>query len=395
MEFLQQKKRLKGFVNKLKAANLRDTIKKKTHLRLRFYTTLRDFIQGAGGRSPHAYFSWYEKQLDYRMKVQPSWKKAYHRLTSSKSDRSFRNFLAACEADLSGKTDFFSAIKAWLPDDEFRVLKSAQSTNISKEINLAIKICEEKEKTKKQMASVIKKNIPMFIMGFVVHFILYEFVYASFVNPGDIQNKSISEMNITEMVYVTYNFIKNNWILLGVAIVAVGVFISWSNKNWHKRGFNIRANYIDFLPPYSLSKVKEQYNFLMLLNSFIQSGKNFQDAVDEASAGSTPYVKRHIAEIKRNSTKAANEAINIYFLGDYGCDIRDRGENVALSEAINDLLPGITQKKEERLESVIAVSMWLTTKPLIYGTLGISAFGVVLSIIDLITSTGALDSGML
>lgn len=391
--YIKNPTKIKQLFEKMQRANLRDTMKKKNLLRQRFYVTLRDFIQGAGGRPPHAYFSWYEKQLDYRMRVQPSWKRFYFKITNKKSDQGFRNFLRACERDLNQHSNFFSAIKEWLPDDEFRVLQSAQSTNITKEINLALQICEEKEKTKKQMSTVVKKNLPMFFVGFMVHFFLYQFVYANFVNPYEMEGRPFSDYSVTESVYACYQFITANYGKIFIGIVAFAAFISWSNKNWHKRGFHLRSNYFDFIPPYSLSKVKEQYNFLMLLNSFIQSGKNFSDAVDEASSGSSPYVRKHISEIRRNSTKAANEAINIPFLGEYGCDIRDRGENVSLSEAINDLLPSITAKKEEKLENVIGVSMWLTTKPLVYGSLAISTFGVVMSIIDMLMSSGAFDSG--
>lgn len=392
MDPLDYLAKINSYIKKLKAAALRDSVKKKTPIRRRFYVTLKDFIQGAGNRPPHAYFSWYEKQLDTRMKVQPSWKKAYYRLTKTKSDQTFRSFLKACDRETSKTSDFFSIIKAWLPDDEFRILKSAQSSDIRREINLAIQVCEEKERSRQKIISIIKKNIPLFVIGFVIHTILYQFVYANFVSMSEIQGVSFFDLSLPEKNYVVYEFFLGNWLAILMALSAFFAFLAWSNKNWHKKGFNIRVNYFDFIPPYSISKIKEQYNFLMLLNSFIQSGKNFQDALDETAAGASPYVKRHIAEIKRQSTKAANEAINIPFLGEYGCDIRDRGENISLSEAISELLPDISRRKDEKMDAVVGISMWLTTKPLVYGTLGISAAGVVMSILELVTSSGVLSS---
>ena len=189
-------------------------------------------------------------------------------------------------------------------------------------------------------------------------------------------------MDMLEKNFMRYDWVIDNYLLIGATIVGISLFLSWSIKNWRNRCVFIREHYIDYLPPYSLAKINEQYNILMIMHSFMKSGKGFADSLEQVIEGASPYVRYQVQKIINNTTEQAHVAMNTFYLGEYGSDVRDRANHISLDKAIGDLLPAIKASKIERFDRIIKITMMLSFKPVIYGSLGAAIVPLFISIFN-------------
>jgi hypothetical protein len=360
----------------------KDAIKKKHTIRRRFYTLLLDYLESPGASSPNDFFAWYLDRLDERMKMAPQWQSAYFNLTKTKNEASFRKFLNSCLESTSEKTDFIDIIKPWLPDDEYRIIASTTSSDIEKVVRIAIEMCEEKNSIQQQIKTAVFSNIPIMGIGFFFHWVLYSFVYTSFITPGIEDRLSWEEMNLLQQNYMRYEWFIANYHYVIMALVAIGMAISWSIKNWHKRAVFFREQYIDYIPPYSLSKVNEQYNILMIIASFMRSGKSFAESLNQVREGASKYVQYQVDKIIMNDTVQAHISLNTFYLGMLGSDIRERAQHISLEKAISGLLPEMKKEKNQRFDRIVKITMMLTFKPVIYLSLAASIVPVFINIYE-------------
>lgn len=360
----------------------KDAVKKKHTIRIRFYGLVKGYINSPGSESPNAFFDWYLEQLDKRMECRPQWAQAYFKVSGQKNEQSLRSFLEKCRNELTEKPSFTEVIKEWVPQDEYQIIASTSSSDISDVLDLAVEMAEEKQTTSEQIKGAIFSNLPLILIGVFFHWFIYSFIYKSFVTPGFAERKIWEDMTIVEQNYMIYEWFMNtgNLVLFIAVLVAVGVAIGWSIKNWHKRGVFIREHYIDYLPPYSLSKINSQYNILMVINNFMKSGKSFGDSVEKVLEGASPYVRMQVSKIISNSSAKANDAINIFYLGEYGSDVQERGNHIPLEQAIDSLLPAIKKSKSEKFDKTVKISMMVTFKPLIYLSFGYALIPVLMQI---------------
>ena len=360
----------------------RSEIKGKHPVRVRFYTLLMDYLNGPGSPAAGDFFMWYIERLDERKRMSPQWMQAIYKVTKKENESGFRNFLIDCHNRFQSNPDFTEAIKPWIPDDEFRILSSSTSSDITGVIKIAIQICQEKDEVEKQIKGAIFAALPTFMIGLLMHYVIFNFVYSSAVTPGFMDVKTWSELTLVEKNYAAYSWIMENWLLCGVGLIGVFMFFKWSVKNWHNRLVFIREHYFDYLPPYSLAKTNEQYNTLLILSSFMRSGKSFNESLLEVSDGACKYVKMQVAKILNNDTEQASVALNIFYLGTFGSDIRDRSKYMPLENAIETLLPRMQKEKNEKFQRIVNLSMLLTLKPLIIGSLVFSIVPVLMSLMS-------------
>lgn len=375
---LELKERLSSASQKMQV----NTFKTKHMMRRRFYTLLLDYINAPGVSSPADFFDWYIGRLDERMRLSPQWLKAFYGLTKAKNEPAYRSFMQYGSEKSRSEPDFTKVLKEWLPDDEYRVLSSGTTADISGELRIVIEMCDEKQAIQQQFHNAIFANIITVMMGVAGHWILYSFIYQSFVTPGFQKSKTWDQMSMVEQNYMRYEWVFNNYLLVIAIVFALSMFLKWSIKHWHKKAVFFREHYIDYIPPYSLSKVNEQYNILMLTSSFMRSGRSFAESLEMVREGSGPYIRRQIDKILNNSTEQSHIAINTFYMGDYGSDIRDRANYVPLGQSIESLLPGIKLSKTARFQRIVNVTLLLTFKPLVYGSLALSLVPLVMQILD-------------
>lgn len=365
----------------------KDGFKKKHQKRKKFYSLLHGYINSPGKKNPADFFDWYIERLDERMKTESQFSRAYYKVSKSKNEPGFRSFLNDCASRSYENNDFMSIIKPWIPEDEYRIISSSTLSNISEVLELAMGMCDEKEGTQKQVHGAFFSNIPTIFIGVFFHWIIFSFIYESFVTPGFSDGKQWEELSMLEQNYLRYEWVISNYMYVLGGIFAVIMFLSWSIKNWTKNGVFIRENYIDFFPPYSLVKLNNQYSTFMLLANFMRSGKSFSESLELVKEGATPYVQYQVDKILDNSTVQAHVAINTLYFGEYGCDIRDRANNISLEKAISDLLPGMLESKTSKFDRIVKVSTAVSFKPLIYGSLAAGIVPLFISIFESLPKT--------
>lgn len=367
----------------------RNNFKTDVKRRLRYYQLLRDYINSPGSTTAEAFFSWYPEQLDKRAEAGPVIAKTFRRITKSKSDASFRVFLADGALRHESGEGLTSILQDWIPDDELRVLLASSSSDITNSLDVLIDICQDKINNAKQITDAISSNTPLILIAFLLHWILYSMLYTSFVSPSIVEDtRPFSEFSLLEQRYIQYHWISQiqNALLASGILVIILLFFNWSVKNWSERGVRLREEFFDFLPPYSLSKINQQYQVLMVVNNFFEAGSSFSEALTQAKKGSSPYVSYQIDKILANSSTKANEAINTLFFGELGSIIRERGEHVPLQQAIKALVPTMRAMKKEKFDRAIKWSTLITIKPIIYLSFAYAIFPIVMYFVEIMTT---------
>lgn len=365
----------------------KDAIKKKPLIRIRFYTILIDYINSPGVSSPNNFFSWYLERLDDRMELMQPSILFMMKLFKKKNEAGFRKFLEDCNEKTTEDGTFFDYIRDWIPDDEYRILTSSSASDMTPVLKMVIEMCEDKAFTQKQIMESITGNIPIVIVGLVMHWVLFSFLYGNVTTPGFEERTTWEAMTIVERNYLRYTWISSNFVYVIIGLVAIVAAFKWSIKNWSNRLIFIREKYIDFLPPYSLARVSEQYNILMILSSFLKSGSSFSESLKEVKKGGSPYVQYQVQKILDRDDIKANDALGSFYLGSFGADVRERANHIPLERAISDLLPRIKIEKRENFDKIVKITLMVSFKPLIYFSLGYSVVPVLFGIFDSLPKT--------
>lgn len=380
---------IKDFLEETSEKYQKSNFKTDVSRRVRYYSLLRDYINSPGASTAEAFFSWYPAQLNLRMEKSPALVRMFYQLTKSKNDASFRLFLDDAASRHEVGEGLVSILRDWIPDDELRVISSSASSDITDSLDILIDMCQDKINNQKQLTDAITSNMPLLLITVLLHYIIFSMLYTSFVSPSILEGtKEFSTLTLIEQRYLQYYWLSQP---LNLAFI-VGIFagaiygLKWSVQNWFEKGNWLREEVFDFLPPWSLSKINQQYQVLMVINNFFKSGASFSEALLHAKKGAPPYVQYQIDKILSNSSVQANEAINIQFFGEMGNIIRERASHIPLQDAIQSLVPTLRQMKKDKFEKTIRISTWVTIKPLAYGSLALALSPVVMYFVDLMSS---------
>lgn len=346
--------------------------------RLRYYNLLKDYLNSPGASTAEAFFSWYPEQLDIRMEKSPFLVRQYFNLTKSKNDASVRAFMLDGWSRNSAGEGLLSILRDWVPDDEVRVLAASTSSDITKSLDILIDMCQDKINNAKQITSALSSNAPIIIISALLHYIIYSMLYTSFVSPMVFDTPE-SQLTPIEKNYLVYYWIGQplNALLTLLVIVAIVVGLRWSIRNWSERLVALREEFFDFIPPWSLSRINQQYQVLTVINNFLESGSSFMEALEQAKKGASPYVQRQIDKIMANSSIPPHEAINTLFFGEMGHVIRERGSHINLSSAISTLVPKLREMKKASFDRTISIMTTVTIRPLVFLSLAWSLWPVI------------------
>lgn len=370
-------------LNNIGEAAQKDTIRKKPAIRKRFYMLVKDYQSSAGTKPLNDFFEWYINQLDKRMEVAPQWLDFWYKITKKKNDQSLRSFLEACHR--SDIPDFKEKIKDWIPSDEYMILASQKKSDITDGLDIVIGLCDEKEEAGKQIATILSASLPTLIIGIGFHSLLYGFIYPVFVRISD--SDTWATMTDAEQVLFIYEWIASYYYVILGTIIGLAVFITQSIKKWSKRGMFFRENYVDFMPPYSVSKMTAQYNIVSLTYNYLRCGMSEYDAIMEMKRGSSDYVAYQVDKITNQVNVKTTDAFNTLFMGEFGCDVAERGQYVNLQEALGELVDGMKQRRSETITKIINRTFKFTLKPIVFGSIGLALVPLIMEIANMIPDT--------
>lgn len=367
-KILQKIMGLKGkataFINDLSDKNAKDYLTKKHDKRIEFYNLLIDFMRSPGESNPLRFFDWYLNALNDRMKKEPEPLRVWRKLSGSKNQSTIRHILEQCKKRVETESDFNKVIKPYLPNDEYRIIASAAKADITSEIEAATEIAIDKQTASKIKWDAVKSNVPVIIIAGLIHYVLYTEIYDPAVIPNFHEKTSYSEMSLTEKGYYHYYIFITYWYLFLAAAVGLTSYIIWLTKNWCKHGIHLRENYFNYIPPFSIVRLSEQYSLILIVSSSMRAGKNFYTALEEAREDATQYMKLQVGRILERSNLPAHEAMDTDFMGEFGSMIKDRGQHVQIDVAMISLLEKIRKIKNERLATTVNVSVKMTLRPL-------------------------------
>jgi hypothetical protein len=370
-DLTELKTKWKNFSDKQARKMLIDSFQKKNHLRLRFYTALLDYIQSTDSQNTNTFFSWYLERIDKRDGKTAHLMRLIQKVTKKKSDGKFRNFLGYCIADIGKGRDFVTVIKPWLPLDEYQLLSANKNSDYSGVLEALIEIVKDKVDSGKLVTSALTAILPTFLVIGIVHAVLATVLYPSFITSSVIDGIIPSDRDMTslETRYLSYLSIINNPILIVTVAIIFFAVIYWSVGNWSKRGLFLREQYFDFLPPYSLSKIKNQYQISLLIYHYMHAGVKWINALQAIQKISTPYVRQVLDQIIQRSIKRKpGEALNIFFMGETGDTIEDRAAKKDLTVALEKMLPSLREKKNSAFEGTVNLTAKIIFKPAAWGS---------------------------
>lgn len=357
--------------------------------RFEFYTLLHDYLSSPGQVSPIDFFGWYLNQLDKEMHKEPEIVRHWRRFSRTSNRPVLRTMLEDCRNKVrTVSADFAGAVTDWLPDDEGRILTVAITSDIREQLQTAMAICQEKISAAKLMSNAVSSNAILFIMMIIVHYVIYDFLYRSFItSPAiiepDFAAERLSEIDKAFLIYHWFT-LPTSWGLIALSAFGLYAGTRFLIRNWTTKFAHFREQYVDFLPPFSIAKLSTQYEIVMITNAFMKIGYGFYDAVAECKAGASPYAKKQIDKILDNKSEQAHKAFNTFYMGSFGNMLESRSENIPFEDALASLLPKLSEIRKEKFNRILSLTLLLTVKPLLIGSAIVAIMPIVMHMANII-----------
>lgn len=386
MDFGNIKTYLKWKADALIFSNLKEQFKKKHILRMRIYDTLLDYMNTPGTTGDNGYFAWYTNQLNRRAEKSPYAARLYFKARNINNDQTFRNFLNHCMKRTSLGDDMKVVLKDFIPDDEYNLYLSNTKSDQRSIIEALKVVCKDKMETSKLIGSIIFSNLFIIIFSVVVHVVIYNFLYKALLPAEVLYIEGIPDRELTPMEsnYYMYKTLINYWHVFLATLISLILLLRWSIKNWTTRLIILREEFFDFLPPYSINKVKIQYEILMMLYYNLESGKKWLESLELIKRLSTPYAKHHIDKIiRRTPTNKPNEALNIFYMGAAGDYIDSRSAGRNFVEVLGESVISLQVAKMELIEGITSKIKTFVVIPLVWGGIALSAVPVFIHILSI------------
>ncbi|MBE8232832.1 MAG: hypothetical protein HAW67_03795 [Endozoicomonadaceae bacterium] len=374
-------------LNRLNTASLMSYLKGKHHVRIEFYLNLLDFLEYNRDKPINTFFSWYlEKMKGRREKSHILIKFLRKRFNMSFTSKT-ELIVQRCFKKMSVGAEFKLIIKDWLPEDEFLVLDANLSPRYNETFEALVEMAKDRISTSNALKNSIFGSLFLSLALLAGTIVLLTFVYTSFLSGSVIQGivPTGRDLNLLEQRYFSWLWFSNNIIYLGISAVIVTLWIKHLLPNWAQRWRPFRLYVVDYIPPFSIYKKVIQYNIALILYHYLRTGSKWVEALTKIEARSKPYAKKIVSEINQRSVGMnPNVAFNVYFMGESGDKIEDRGEGRQIEAVLGTSLPELQALKNSTIEKSIKI----TTKLVIIPTLGFLfiyvAYPVVFYLMDII-----------
>jgi len=380
------KRSFEQFSEKQRKKMLTEAFQKKHKLRLRFYQALLDYIESTDSQNINTFFKWYLDNINKRAGKTAHLVRQIQKITKTQSDGKFRSFLVYCITDINKGRDFTSVVQQWVPKDELQLLSANRKSDFSDIIRALINIVEDKIESGKLVENAIVAILPTTIIIGIVHAVLSTVLYPSFITSSVIEGipPSDRDMTLLEERYMTYLAIMDSPYLIVGTILIFSAIVYWSMDNWSKRGLFLREQYFDFLPPYSLSKINNQYQISLLSYHYMSAGVSWSESLKSIHKISSPYIKQVIEQIQRRTVKLTPEqAINVFYMGETGNMIEDRGSRKELTIALEGMLESLRERKNASFNNTVNVTAKFIYKPVLWITALFFLFPVLMHIFEM------------
>lgn len=364
----------------------RSEFRKKHALRLSFYELLMDYVSSAGKVNPTSFFFWYLVQLEKNGDKSSIVVSKFRQWTKSKSNGSMRFMLEDCASKLRGNPNLFlgDVLKDWVPEDELMILNIRTDSDISEQLGIVREMAQDKIDAAEMVSNAIKENRVMFFVLGTFHYILYDILYKSLITSPAITEPGYSgALTEIDKSFLVYDWFMNygNIALIFIIFALIAYGFNYSIKNWCERGVYWREVLFDFIPPYSLSKLTTQYNIIMKLSSYMKSGYGYFNALAQCKNGASKYAIYQIEQIEKRIALQPHQSINTYYMGEFGNLIEARGERADLQDAIETLVPKLKKMRRDKFNAILATTIGVTVKPLMWGSIVMALFPIVMYII--------------
>jgi len=342
------------------------------------------------------YFAWYTDQLNRRSNKSPFIARLYYSLTKTKNDQTFRTFLTYCMSRISIGEDMKTVLRNFIPDDEYNLYLSNTASDQRPIIKGLMTVCKDKIETSKMISGIITSNLFTILFAVVVHLVIFNALYLSLL-PGEIiYTDNIPERELTAMEanYYRYLVLKDYWYFFAAGFIGIVVGLRWSITNWNNRAVQLREELFDFLPPYSINKVKIQYEIIMMLFYNLKSGKKWLESLELIKRLATPYAKFQIDKIiRRTPNHKPNEALNIFYMGTAGDYIDSRSAGRNFVEVLEESIISLQIAKMELIEGITGKVKKFVIAPIVWGSIAASAVPVFTHILNLAKEAQSAGAG--
>tara|TARA_R110001583_G_scaffold88876_7_gene230034 strand:+ start:2183 stop:3370 length:1188 start_codon:yes stop_codon:yes gene_type:complete len=386
MDFGNIKAYIKEKTDAFAFSNLKEKFRKKHQLRLRIYETLLDYMNTPGATGDNGYFSWYKNQLNRRADKSPYIARAYFKVRKIQNDQTFRDFLQHCMNRIALGDDMKAVLRDFMPDDEYNLYLSNTKSDQRPIMDALTVVCKDKIATSKLIGSIITSNLFIILFSVIVHVVVYNALYKALLPAEVLYLDAVPDRELTPMEwnYYKYKLLIDYWYFFLGGVVSFIVLLLWSNKNWSNRGVKLREELFDFLPPYSIRKLKTQYEIVMMLYYNLESGKKWLESLELIKKLSTPYAKYQIDKIiRRTPTHKPNEALNIFYMGAAGDYIDSRSAGLSFVDVLGESVISLQLAKMELIEGITNTIKKFIVLPLVWGGIALSTAPVIIHIISI------------
>lgn len=387
---------LKDKMAELKLSNMKEKFIKTHSLRIRLYETILDYMSSPSSKGDLAYFSWYKEQLDRRSNKSAFFARVYYSLTKTKNDQTFRDLLDFSMSRMAVGDDIKSIMRNFMPDDEYNLYQSNTSSNQKPIFDGLLTVAKNKMETSALIMSIFTSNIFVIFFSIIVHAVLYNALYLSFLSGEIIYTDNVPDRELSplETNYYRYMVVINYWYLFLGGIISFAALIKWSIGNWCNKGVKLREEFFDFLPPYSINKIKTQYEIVMMLYYNLNSGKKWLESLELIKRLSTPYARFQIDKIIRRATNSKpNEALNIFYMGAAGDYIDSRSAGRNFVEVLGESIVSLQIAKMALINKITKTIAKFIVLPIVWGGIAFSAAPVFIHILSLASDARSASGG--
>lgn len=276
-------------------------------------------------------------------------KNVISRLLSKSGSAEMPFLLASLDKINKGESNTSIFEGGWITPNEEMLIKSNEDGSLSESLKLAIDLLTE---TNTIIKTVRMKLVYPFILLLVLFGMMYGFAYKFIpilTEMSDVNTWSTAQYAL----YALSTFLKENALILPVAVFGFISFISYTLPNWHG---NIRHKF-DYVIPYSMYKEFSASLFLISLSTMMKNNTTFINALENIKTNSKSYIKEQIntmLETAKKADKDNSSALNVHLLGEVGDDLEDLSRygdfEQVLYEEGNDAIKTMIEKISKKTD---------------------------------------------
>lgn len=217
--------------------------------------------------------------------------------------------LQDCMIALANGQNLSTALRPWIPDEEFQLLAAGERSGLLIEsLKDVTRLIEAKRTIVQAVAGgAIYPIVLMFMITILLHQIANEMVpkFAKILPPDQWTGASVALRVISDLVV-------NYGVYLAVGFFVVMAWVFWSMPNMDKSKLRL---YLDKIPPWSIYRMLHGSTFLLNTAVMLKAEIRVQDILIMMSKSGSPWLKRRIRLTLRGIERGLNLGEALYRTG--------------------------------------------------------------------------------